>query len=66
MDTHTALEWNRAARYVHGTFMVSLPRQLTKKWRLGRGSTLLLSLLNDGSLLVKPSKEEDDYQRRTQ
>lgn len=58
------LEWIRTARNSHNTFAVALPRQLARKWNIGSGSRLSLQLKTDGSLVVKPSPEEREYQRR--
>lgn len=63
-ESEFVIEWIRAARNSHDTYAVSLPRQLAKKWNIGTGSRLSLQLKPDGSLVVKPSPEELDYQRR--
>lgn len=58
------IEWIRKSRNSHNTFTVSLPRQIAKKWNIGSSSTLILGLKADGSLVLKPSPEEMEYQRR--
>jgi hypothetical protein len=42
--------------------MVAFPKQITKKWKLERGSALTLCLMSDGSVVVVPSEEEIEFQ----
>lgn len=65
-ENQTVLEWERKARYQHGTFTVAIPKQITKKWGIGPGSILKVALLNDGTVQVKLSDEEIAYQERTE
>lgn len=62
--SEVVIEWVRAARNQHNTFAVTLPRQVAKKWNIRSGSTVILGLRVDGSLVLKPSPEELEYQRR--
>lgn len=66
MKSQTVLEWERKARYQHGTFTVAIPKQITRKWGIGPGSVLKVALLNDGTIQVKLSDEEIAYQERTE
>ena len=63
-ESQTILEWERKARYQHGTFTVAIPKQITRKWGIGPGSILKVALLNDGTIHVKLSDEEIAYQER--
>jgi len=60
------LEWVRIARKSHVTTTVALPREVIEKWKLGNGSTLTVSLLEDGSLKIRPSEKELEFQERMQ
>lgn len=63
-ENQIILEWDRKARSQHGTFTIAIPKQIARKWHIDRGSILTVALLSDGSLKVKLSDDEIDYQRR--
>jgi antitoxin component of MazEF toxin-antitoxin module len=64
MASNELIEWIRGARNYHGTFEVAIPKPVTEKWKLHSGSTVSVILLENGDVLIRPSKAELDFQKK--
>lgn len=52
---------NRKIVKIHHTFTVSLPPDVIRSWKIGKGDFISVSLQEDGSLKLKPVKSEEKH-----
>ncbi len=58
------IEWEKPVRQMNATMFVSLPKEWVKRWHIEKGSELIISLMPDGTIALKPSDRELEFQRR--
>ena len=58
------IEWEKLVRQMNATMFVSLPKEWVKRWHIEKGSELIISLMPDGTIALKPSDRELEFQKR--
>lgn len=64
MTDGNLIEWERKVRFLNGSYTITIPRQIAKKWNIEKGSLLSLCVMQDGSVILGPSETELKVQRR--
>jgi phosphate uptake regulator len=52
---------NRKIGKIHHTFIVSLPPDVIRSWKIGKGDLVSISLQKDGSLKLKPVESREKH-----
>ena len=63
-NMESIIEWEKSVRQMNATLFISLPREWVKRWHIERGSELIISLMPDGTISLRQSDRELEFQKR--